>query len=202
MSQKHIPTKLLIVISGTAIAALGMDMAIYTGFGSATLAVLWQGIANVTNMTIGQASFAVALAMVLFCLFYDRSQINIGTIIYQLVYSFCIDLFAPYIRSSSSIPFNFGLMILGLIIFSLGSALYSVADFGKGSYEALTFAIVNKSNFNIRSVRIVLDILCVIFGILLGGKIGICTVATILLSGALLQKFVRILKPLAEKILN
>lgn len=37
--------KLLIVAIGTAVAALGMDMAIYAGFGSATLAVLWQGIA-------------------------------------------------------------------------------------------------------------------------------------------------------------
>ena len=26
--------------------------------------------------------------------FYDRSQIQIGTILYQVIYSFCVDLFA------------------------------------------------------------------------------------------------------------
>ncbi len=194
--------KLLIVVTGTAAAALGMDMAIYAGFGSATLAVLWQGIANTVNITIGQASFAIAAAMVLFCWFYDRGQIHIGTILYQVVYSLCIDWFAPYINYGNSKQINFLLMILGLVIFSLGSALYSVADFGKGSYEALTFAIVNKNKCSIQKVRIILDIICVVCGVLLGGKVGLCTVATILLSGVLLQQFVKLLKPAVGRIIN
>ena len=194
--------KLLIVVIGTAVAALGMDMAIYAGFGSATLAVLWQGIANTANITIGQASFIIAAAMVLFCWFYDRSQIHIGTIVYQIIYSLCIDWFAPYIQYGSSKSLNFLLMILGLVIFSLGSALYSVADFGKGSYEALTFAIVNKGKCSIQKVRIILDIICVLGGALLGGRIGLCTVATILLSGVLLQQFVKLLKPSVSRIIN
>ena len=194
--------KILIVITGTAVAALGMDMAIYTGFGSATLAVLWQGISKTVNITVGQASLAVAAAMVIFCLFYDRSQIHIGTILYQIVYGICIDWFAPYIPCNESKPLNFLLMIAGLVIFSLGSALYSAADFGKGSYEALTFAIVNKNNYSIQTVRIVLDIVCVLGGVLLGGEIGLCTVATILLSGVLLQQFIKLLNPTIGKIVN
>ena len=150
MVCKKLISKLLIVIIGTAVAALGMDMAIYAGFGSATLAVLWQGIAKTVNITIGQASFIIAAAMIVFCWFYDRSQINIGTIVYQVIYGLCIDYFAPYMHYGTSKPFNFLLMITGLVIFSIGSALYSVADFGKGSYEALTFAIVNKNSFSIQ----------------------------------------------------
>lgn len=202
MNYKKQILKLLTVVTGTAVAALGMDMAIYAGFGSATLAVLWQGIAKTANITIGQASFIIAAAMVVFCLFYDRSQIHIGTVLYQIVYSLCIDLFAPYIQYGTSKTVNFLLMIFGLVIFSFGSALYSVADFGKRSYEALTFAIVNRSKYSIQKVRIVLDIICVLGGVLLGGKIGLCTVATILLSGVLLQQFVKMLKPVAGKIIN
>ena len=202
MIRKKQILKLLIVVIGTAIAAFGMDMAIHAGFGSATLAVLWQGMAKTFHITIGQASFIIAAAMVLFCWFYDRSQIHMGTIIYQIVYSVCIDLFAPYINYGGLRPINFLFMILGLIIFSLGSALYSAADFGKGSYEALTFAFVNKNGFSIQRVRIVLDIICVSGGALLGGKIGLCTVATILLSGVLLQQFVKLLKPIIGKIVG
>lgn len=202
MIYKKMMLKILIVVIGTAVAALGMDMAIYAGFGSATLAVLWQGIAKTVNITVGQASLIIAAAMVLFCLFYDRSQIHIGTILYQVIYSLCIDWFEPYIQYGSNQMINFLLMILGLVIFSLGSALYSVADFGKGSYEALTFAIVNRNKYSIQKVRIVLDLICVIGGVLLGGKIGLCTVATILLSGILLQQFVKLLKPTVDKIVN
>ena len=202
MIYKKMVLKILIVVIGTAVAALGMDMAIYAGFGSATLAVLWQGIAQTVNITVGQASLIIAAAMVLFCLFYDRSQIHIGTILYQVIYSLCIDWFEQYIQYGSNQMINFLLMILGLVIFSLGSALYSVADFGKGSYEALTFAIVNRNKYSIQKVRIVLDLICVIGGVLLGGKIGLCTVATILLSGILLQQFVKLLKPTVDKIVN
>ncbi len=195
MIRKKQILKLLIVVIGTAIAAFGMDMAIHAGFGSATLAVLWQGMAKTFHITIGQASFIIAAAMVLFCWFYDRSQIHIGTILYQIVYSLCIDWFAPCIHYGDSKPIHFLLMIIGLIIFSLGSALYSVAEFGKGSYEALTFAIVNRNQFSIQKVRIVLDVICVLSGTLLGGEIGLCTVAALLLSGVLLQQFVKLLKP-------
>ncbi len=56
MSRKKMILKLLTVIVGTVIAAFGLDIAIYAGFGSATLAVLWQGMAKTIRITIGQAS--------------------------------------------------------------------------------------------------------------------------------------------------
>lgn len=183
MNVKITTLKLALVAIGTAIAAFGLDMAIYAGFGSATLAVLWQGISNVANISIGFSALLIALAIIAFCLVYDRRQIHIGTIVYQLVYSFCLDLFAPYMRYSASPYINFLIMIIGLVIFTFGAALYSSADFGRGPYEALTFAIVHKKSWQIRNVRIALDIACVVLGIMLGGKAGLCTVATILLSG-------------------
>lgn len=156
MSRKKMILKLLTVIVGTVIAAFGLDIAIYAGFGSATLAVLWQGMAKTIRITIGQASLIIASAMVVFCWFYDRKQIHIGTILYQVIYSFCIDLFASFLHYSSSKLANFLIMICGLVIFSFGSALYSLADFGKGPYEALTFAIVHKNQWPIQNVRIIL----------------------------------------------
>ena len=53
MSRKKMILKLLTVIVGTVIAAFGLDIAIYAGFGSATLAVLWQGMAKTIRITIG-----------------------------------------------------------------------------------------------------------------------------------------------------
>ncbi|MDD6346858.1 MAG: hypothetical protein PUA52_02450, partial [Lachnospiraceae bacterium] len=52
----------------------------------------------------------------------------------------------------------------------------------------------------IQNVRIILDVMCVLLGWILGGTVGICTIATIMLSGALLQKFVKNLKPAIDTI--
>lgn len=86
--------KLIIIVAGSVIAAYGITLALYAGFGGATLAVLWQGISKTFHVSIGMASMMVAIVMIVFVFFYDRSQIHIGTILYQIVYSLCVDLFA------------------------------------------------------------------------------------------------------------
>lgn len=195
--------KLLTVVFGTIVAAYGIDLAIHAGFGGATLAVLWEGIAKTFGITVGQASFIIAVAMIIFSFFYDRKQISWGTIIYQVVYSSFIDIFEPILIYTHSPAVNFVLMVIGLCLLALGASIYSYADFGRGSYEAMTFAFVSRNGWQIKYVRITLDILCVIAGALLGGKFGLCTVATIALTGILLQKFLGILQkydPLKFKI--
>lgn len=85
-------------------------------------------------------------------------------------------------------------MLLGILIFSFGTGLYSAADFGRGSYEAVTFSLAEKNNWKVKIVRMVLDLIVVIIGVLLGGKFGICTIATILLSGPIIQATVNAVK--------
>ena len=60
--------KIIIIIVGSIIAAYGITLAMYAGFGGATLAVLWQGISETFHITIGTASFIVAVVMILFAL--------------------------------------------------------------------------------------------------------------------------------------
>ena len=125
--------------------------------------------------------------MIIFCFFYNRRQISWGTLIYQVVYSSFLDIFEPVLIYSESRAVNFLLMILGILLLATGSAIYSYADFGRGSYEAMTFAFVERNGFQTKYVRITLDIVCVVLGALLGGKFGWCTIATIALSGVTLQ---------------
>ena len=188
----------ILLVIGTMIAAFGIDLAINAGFGGATLAILWQGLSNVFPITIGHSSIIIAVAMVLLCWFYDRKQIHVGTLVYQLVYGFCIDIFEPYLIYSDNRMINFLLMLLGITFLSLGSALYSIADLGRGSYEAMTFALVNRRGWKISYTRIGLDIICVVTGFALGGKVGLCTIATILISGPLLQLFVKMCKSVIQ----
>ena len=78
MKFKKYATKTLMIVIGSIISAYGITLAIGAGFGGATLAILWQGLTNVTGMSIGTSSLIVAVAMIIFALFYDRKQINIG----------------------------------------------------------------------------------------------------------------------------
>ena len=184
MKFKKYATKTLMIVIGSIISAYGITLAIGAGFGGATLAILWQGLTNVTGMSIGTSSLVVAVAMIIF----------VGTILYQIIYSFFVDVFTKIQHYTDIKAVNFVIMLLGIAVFSFGTGLYSAADFGRGSYEAVTFSLAEKNGWKIKIVRMVLDILMVIIGVLLGGKFGICTIATVLLSGPIIQATVSTVK--------
>ena len=183
MSKLEWTIKLIIIVVGSVIAAYGITLALYAGFGGATLAVLWQGISKTFHVSIGTASMIVAIVMIVFAFFYDRSQIHIGTILYQIVYSFCVDLFANAHVYSTHIWVNALIMLLGIVLFAIGTGFYAAASLGRGSYEALTFSLAEKNNWQVKIVRMVLDVVMVVTGVMLGGKFGICTIVAILISG-------------------
>ena len=187
MSKTEWTKKIIIIVIGSIIAAYGITLALYAGFGGATLAVLWQGISRTFHISIGMASLIVAIIMIVFSFFYDRSQIHIGTIIYQLVYSLCVDLFANAHVYSTHLWVNALIMLLGVILFAVGTGVYAAASLGRGSYEALTFSLAEKNGWQVKAVRMILDIVMVLTGVLLGGKFGICTIVTIIISGPIIQ---------------
>ena len=187
MSKTEWTKKIIIIVIGSIIAAYGITLALYAGFGGATLAVLWQGISRTFHISIGMASLIVAIIMIVFSFFYDRSPIHIGTIIYQLVYSLCVDLFANAHVYSTHLWVNALIMLLGVMLFAVGTGVYAAASLGRGSYEALTFSLAEKNGWQVKVVRMILDIVMVIAGVLLGGKFGICTIVTIIISGPVIQ---------------
>mgnify|MGYP003506814140 FL=1 len=187
MSKTEWTKKIIIIVIGSIIAAYGITLALYAGFGGATLAVLWQGISRTFHISIGMASLIVAIIMIVFSFFYDRSQIHIGTIIYQLVYSLCVDLFANAHVYSTHLWVNALIMLLGVMLFAVGTGVYAAASLGRGSYEALTFSLAEKNGWQVKTVRMILDIVMVLTGVLLGGKFGICTIVTIIISGSVIQ---------------
>ena len=133
-------------------------------------------------------AFIVAAAMLIISLFYDRRQINAGTIVYQIIYSFFVDVFAKINVYPEQAWLRLAVMCVGIIIFAAGTGAYAAADLGKGSYEALTFSLAEKNNWPVKTVRTALDALLVVSGVLLGGKFGICTVFTVLCSGLVIQR--------------
>ena len=55
MSKREWIKKITVIIIGSVIAAYGITLALYAGFGGATLAVLWQGISGTFHVSIGAA---------------------------------------------------------------------------------------------------------------------------------------------------
>ena len=72
-------------------------------------------------------------------------------------------------------------------MFATGTGLYASASLGRGSYEAVTFALSERNCWQVKIVRMVLDAIMVVIGVLLGGKFGVCTIITVIISGPIIQ---------------
>ena len=99
-----------------------------------------------------------------------------------MIYSFCVDLFANTHVYSIHVWVNALIMLVGV-----GTGFYAAASLGRGSYEALTFSLAEKNGWQVKTVRMILDLVMVVAGVLLGGKFGVCMIVTILISGPMIQ---------------
>lgn len=78
-------------------------------------------------------------------------------------------------------------MLLGVLLFAVGTGFYTAVLLGRGSYEAITFSLAEKNSWQIKTVRMIQGFVMVIAGVLLGGKFGVCTIVTILISEPMIQ---------------
>lgn len=167
MSKREWIKKIAVIIIGSVIAAYGITLALYAGFGGATWRYYGREYLNVSCEYRGSVVHSCGDNDT-FVLVYDRSQIHIGTILYQIVYSLCVDLFAQMHVYSKYIWLNMLIMLVGIVLFAVGTGLYAAADLGRGSYEAVTFALAEKNHWQVKKVRMILDATMVVIGVILG----------------------------------
>ena len=129
MSKTEWTKKIIIIVIGSIIAAYGITLALYAGL-RATPCVLWQGISRTFHISIGMASLIVAIIMIVFSFSMTDPQIHIGTIIYQLVYSLCVDLFANAHVYSTHLWVNALNYVAGSHAFAVGTGVYAAAFTG------------------------------------------------------------------------
>lgn len=199
-AAKRYTFKTLCILIGCCINTFGLTLAIRAGFGASTFTVMLDGVSHTLAITIGQASWIVSAAIFLFCLFYSRRQLQAGAVIAVVINGFLLDFYSSILVYPQSRAACFFIMIAGILIMGFGAAIMAFADFGRGAYEALTFAFVDRNGWQVRYVRIVLDILLVAGGMALGGKAGLCTVCTIPLCGPTIQATLKLLRRVFPKL--
>ena len=81
------------------------------------------------------------------------------------------------------------LVLLGVVIFSLGIAVYMSAMFGLGSMESTMLIFTSRTGFDATIVRTVMDVAFIIVGILLGATFGYGSILSAAFNGKLIGIF-------------
>lgn len=171
---------------GLLAVAYGIVAILRAGLGLAPWDVLHQGVDRNTPLTFGQASIAVSIVVVLAAWILGHRP-GPGTVANFVLVGLFIDVFiwaeAVPVPAEGDAVGRVVLMLLGILLFGAGTALYLGARLGIGPRDSLMLVASRRLRVRVGVARGGLELLALGCGAALGGTLGLGTLAFALLIG-------------------
>jgi len=152
--------------------------------------VFHQGLAHRTGLSMGMVTIAVG-ALVLLLWIPLRQRPGVGTVSNVVVIGLAVDGALALLPTVTSLAARIGFLAAGIVLNGLATGLYLGARLGPGPRDGLmTGYVARRPGRSIRVVRTVIELTVLAAGWLLGGTLGIGTVAYALAIGPLAHAFV------------
>ncbi|MEU8261342.1 hypothetical protein AB0C02_12065 [Micromonospora sp. NPDC048999] len=175
---------------GLALYGVSMALMIRSGLGLDPWDVFHQGLARQTGLTVGTVTIAVGAAVLLLWIPL-RQRPGLGTVSNVVVIGLVLDATLALLPSDPGLPVRVGMLVVGIIANGAATGLYLGAALGAGPRDGLmTGYVARRPGRSIRLVRTVIEVAVLALGWLLGGTVGIGTVAYALAIGPLAQVFI------------
>ena len=176
------------IIIGFILCASSTVFMLNSNLGLSPWDVFHQGISNVTGLTIGQANILSSVVVIIIGIVLSQ-RIGIGTLFNIIM----VGKFVDIINESNIIPvannFFVGIvmMIIGMFVMGYGCYLYIGCELGCGPRDGVMVGLSSKLNKPIKLIRGSIEILVLIIGFILGGKVGIGTLISAISIGYCIQ---------------
>ena len=170
------------------LVAYGVSLALMVrgDVGLAPWDVLHSGLTRYLPITFGEA--VVLMSFVVLLLWIPlREKPGLGTISNALVVGFAADATLALLDTPDSMLLRVALMLGGIVLCGLATAMYIGAQLGRGPRDGLMTGLARRTGLSLRLVRTGLEVTVVLIGLLLGGAIGAGTVLYALAIGPLTQ---------------
>ncbi|WP_431936342.1 YczE/YyaS/YitT family protein [Micromonospora sp. RP3T] len=178
--------------AGLVLYGLSMALMIRSGLGLDPWDVFHQGLARQTGLSFGTVTIAVG-AVVLLLWIPLRQRPGLGTISNVVVIGLVVDGTLTVLPPGEGLPVRAALLVVGIVANGAATGLYLGAGLGPGPRDGLmTGLVARRPRLSIRLVRTVIEVSVLALGWLLGGTVGLGTVAYALAIGPLAQLFIPI----------
>ncbi len=188
-----------IVLIGLALAALGISLILRSGLGMGPWGAFEQGLAAKTGITFGRASQLVGLALILLA-WALRQPPTLVTVMNMLLIGEFSDRFLAVLSAAQGLPAQVAYFAAGLIVYSIGIAVYLMPGLGSGPREGVMLGLRDALHTSIRLARVCIDLTVLIMAWAMRGPIGLGTVAYALGAGPLIQFFLKWCRKVMPKV--
>lgn len=183
------PRRLLKLFLGLTAYGVSMVMMLQSSLGLMPWDVLHQGISLQGGWPMGRVTIAVSFAVLLMWVPL-RQKPGFGTLCNAVVIGLVFDLVNGWIGDrlvDAPLLFRLALLAGGIVLNGAATAAYLGAHLGPGARDGLMTGLVRRTGRSVRVVRTIIEGSVLLSGFLLGGTLGLGTVAYMLLIGPLIQ---------------
>jgi uncharacterized membrane protein YczE len=189
--------RLVKLLLGLALFGVGTWLGLQAHLGVGPWDVLHGGLAKHLGTPFGRTSIGVSVVVLVIALL-ARVRPGVGTVLNVVVIGVVIDLCLGSSLLDGLRDDALALRLLttaaGIATVAIGSALYLGAHLGPGPRDGLMVAIHLRTGWPVGVARAVLECTVLVVGVLLGGPVGIGTVAFALGIGPAVQVAFRVLR--------
>jgi uncharacterized membrane protein YczE len=150
--------------------------------------VLHQGISRRSDVPIGLVVIAVSI-VVLSLWVPLRQRPGVGTLANLVLVGLCLDATLALLPAPTDLPWRLAFLLVGIVGNGVATALYIGAGFGPGPRDGLMTGLAARG-LSIRVARTSLEVTVLVVGWMLGGTVGVGTVAYALAIGPLAHIFI------------
>ena len=171
---------------GLFLYGVSLAMMVRGALGLAPWDVLHSGFVRHVPMSLGQA--VIGFSFVVLVLWIPLKEMpGLGTISNAIVVGLAADATLAALAAPDAVWARISLMLGGVVLCGLASALYIGAQLGRGPRDGLMTGLARRTGLSLRLVRTGIEVTVVVIGLLLGGVLGLGTVLYALAIGPLTQ---------------
>ena len=178
------------LVFGLFLCAAGIVALLESRLGLSPWDVLHQGLAQHTPLAFGTANIAVGVAVLGLSVLLG-ARVGPGTVANAILIGGFIEVIVhvPAVDdlSDTSLGARSALLVAGIALMAVGSAFYLGATLGAGPRDSLMLVLWLRTGWRVGIVRTLLESSVVAAGALMGGTVGIGTIAFALLIGPALE---------------
>jgi uncharacterized membrane protein YczE len=191
------------LLVGLFLFGMGIWLGLQAHLGVGPWDVLHGGLAKRLGTPFGLTAIGVSVVVFLISLV-ARVRPGIGTVLNVLCIGAVIDLLlsTPWFDGVGDGPMALRLLTTaaGIVSVAVGSALYLGAHLGPGPRDGLMVALHQRTGWKVGVARSVLECTALLVGVLLGGPVGIGTIAFALGIGPAVQVAFTVLRQTPSRI--
>jgi uncharacterized membrane protein YczE len=189
--------RLVKLVFGLCLFGVGIWLGLQARLGVGPWDVLHGGLADKLGLPFGRTAIGVSVVVLLIALA-AKVRPGIGTVLNVVLIGVVIDVMlgTGLLDGVGDGPMALRLLTTatGIVSVACGSALYLGAHLGPGPRDGLMVAIHERTGWPVGAARAALECSVLVLGVLLGGPVGIGTIAFALGIGPTMQLAFRVLR--------